>query len=366
MADTVVLVTGASGYVATHIVQQLLQAGYKVRGTVRSLQDDKKVTPLRTICPSSQHNLELVEADLLTPESWIPAVRGCTYVIHTASPVARSWRGTSKAWEEFINPAVEGTLSVLRACRDVDSVRRVVFTGSMTAVAPYCGDSRIYNDTDWVNLSAAEMAYPKSKVMAEKTAWDFVKGLPDDERFELVTLLPSAVVGRVMCGYVAPSTGSARSLLENKLPFLPHICLNLVDVSDVALAHIRAMELPQAANRRFLITGENLWYKDVADVYRKEFSEYGYAIPTRVAPWFLIRILAWFDDEARHICNAWGKVHDFDNSPMKNILGVHPQDVRRSLIDMAHSMIQKGIIRRTDAYVKSRTMQKSVLVKSSL
>ena len=81
-----VLVTGASGYIATHIVKQLLELGYRVRGTVRSLTDDKKVAPLRKLVDKSKHELELVEADLLNENSWLDAVKGCTYVLHTASP----------------------------------------------------------------------------------------------------------------------------------------------------------------------------------------------------------------------------------------------------------------------------------------
>ncbi len=201
MASGVVLVTGASGYMATHVVQQLLRAGYKVRGTVRSLQDTKKVTPLRNICPSFQHNLELVEADLLRRESWIPAVRGCTNVIHTASPVPTGYRNLDDE-NEYLKPIVEGTLSVLKASREVGNIRRFVLTGSISAVTPFSAESRTYSDEDCIDPATEALVYPKSKALAEKAARTFVAELPQDERFDLVTVIPSVIIGPPLCGYV--------------------------------------------------------------------------------------------------------------------------------------------------------------------
>ncbi len=353
MAHDLVIVTGASGYVATHIVQQLLQAGYKVRGTVRSLLDDKKVTPLRTICPSSQHNLELVEADLLSPESWIPAVRGCTYVIHTASPVPARYRNPDDE-NEYLKPIVEGTLSVLKACREVGNIRRFVLTGSLTAVTPFSAVSRTYSDEDCIDPATEEMVYPKSKALAEKAARSFVDELPQGERFDLVTVIPSVIIGPPLCGYVAPSMGFGGKLLNREWPLLPHINMNFIDVRDVALVHIRAMELPQAAGKRFLVTAENLWFKDLAVLFDKEFRKYGYEVSTRSAPYILLWIFSFCSEDARQACAAWGKVHQFDNTPMKEVLGVTPRDVRQSVLDMAHSMIDKGFIHKTEIYTKSR------------
>ena len=120
--SALVLVSGASGFVACHVVQQLQQAGYRVRGTVRSLKNEAKCQPLRELCPDAAHPIELVEADLLDAESWPKAVEGCTYVIHTASPFPAA---NPKHEDELIKPAVEGTLNVLRAAKDVSSVKRV-------------------------------------------------------------------------------------------------------------------------------------------------------------------------------------------------------------------------------------------------
>ena len=124
--NEIVLVTGATGYLASHVVKQLLELGYKVRGTVRSLRDEKKTKPLRNLVANPKHVLELVEADLLNENSWLDAVKGCTYVIHTASPVPI---GVPTDENEVITPAVNGTLFVLRASIQPESiVKRVVLT----------------------------------------------------------------------------------------------------------------------------------------------------------------------------------------------------------------------------------------------
>lgn len=134
--EDLILVTGASGYVATHIVKQLLDKGYRVRGTVRSLKNEKKVAPLRSLGDKEKmkFDLELVEADLLDEKCWPSAVAGCTYVIHTASPFPLDVPSDES---ELIEPAVNGTLNVLRACvaaQDDSKVKRVVLTSSTAAV----------------------------------------------------------------------------------------------------------------------------------------------------------------------------------------------------------------------------------------
>lgn len=193
--DDLILVTGASGYIAAHIVKQLLDKGYRVRGTVRSLKNPKKVDPLYKL--SDKGKLELVEADLMNESSWLSSVKDCTYVIHTASPFPNSH---PKDEMELINPAVNGTLFVFRACVQPDSkVKRVVLTSSTAAVS---GDvvkqGYNYSEKDWADVNNIS-AYAKSKTLAEKAAWDFLKereakSLPC---FELAVINPNFVIVRI-------------------------------------------------------------------------------------------------------------------------------------------------------------------------
>lgn len=194
--NDLVLVTGASGYLASHIVKQLLEQGHRVRGTVRSLANDKKVQPLRNLVPNAKHELELVEADLMDEKSWIDAVKGCTYVIHTASPVPNY---VPKDENEVIKPAVNGVNNVFNACVQEDSlVKRVVFTSSIAAIS---GDSYVsdkpYSETDFFETKPDSQPYIKSKVLAEQAAWDFIKKREESKQpcFELVVINPGFIIG---------------------------------------------------------------------------------------------------------------------------------------------------------------------------
>lgn len=192
--DDLILVTGASGYIATHIVKKLLEKGYRVRGTVRSLRDEKKVGPLRQLAQNSRFELELVEADLMNEDSWSNAVKGCTYVLHTASPFPLKQPSNE---DELIRPAVNGTLFVFRACvQEGSRVKRVVLTSSIAAIAGNTyKNGYTYSEKDWPDVQGLE-PYLKSKTLAEKAAWDFVRdreknGLPC---FELSVINPGLVM----------------------------------------------------------------------------------------------------------------------------------------------------------------------------
>ena len=192
--NEIVLVTGASGYIATHIIKQLLELDYRVRGTVRSLKNESKVAPLRKLVNNPKHELELVEADLLDEKSWLDAVRGCTYVLHTASPFPNEAPADEN---ELITPAVNGTLNVLKACVQDDSiVKRVVLTSSVAAIAdsPLI-DGKSYSENDWPEPKTLS-PYPKSKTLAEKAGWDFVKERESQNQrcFQFSVINPSYVM----------------------------------------------------------------------------------------------------------------------------------------------------------------------------
>ncbi|GFS14476.1 dihydroflavonol 4-reductase [Elysia marginata] len=184
----------------------------RVRGTVRSLQDLAKVRPLYDLCPDARHNLELVEADLTEEKSWIEAVKGCTYVHHVASPFP-SVSPTDE--DDVIGPAVAGTLRVLRAAAKDGGVRRVMLTSSCVAVGLCGGNTHPFTENDWTDLSNKYItAYAKSKHLAERAAWDYVKELPHDEKFELAVVNPAFVLGPP----ATKSSGTSISVRSNELP----------------------------------------------------------------------------------------------------------------------------------------------------
>lgn len=233
--DDLVLVTGASGFIATHVVQQLLQKGYRVRGTVRDTKNERKVAPLRSLCPEAKNPLELVEADLNDPGAWSHAVTGCDYVIHVASPLLNV---TPKNENDIIKPAVEGTRAIMKAAAESGSVKRVVLTSSTAAInaGGFVPMEGLFSEDTWPDLDKVGAPYVKSKTLAERAAWDYVKDLPtvNGRKLELAVINPGYVVGPVLCGEFATAMEIPKRLLEHKMPAVPRLDYVLVDVRDVA------------------------------------------------------------------------------------------------------------------------------------
>ena len=175
-----VLVTGASGFIALHCIQQLLDEGYLVRGTVRNKEKGQEVIEAMTKHSKQPNNLELVETDLLSDQGWDEAVQECDYVLHVASPFILH---EPKKEEDLINPAVEGSLRVLKSCTG-NNVKKVVLTSSFAAIG-YGHDKDIYDETDWSipeSTRGTIGAYAKSKTFAEKASWDYVAQLSDEDK----------------------------------------------------------------------------------------------------------------------------------------------------------------------------------------
>uniref|UniRef100_A0AC35GFH1 3-beta hydroxysteroid dehydrogenase/isomerase domain-containing protein n=1 Tax=Panagrolaimus sp. PS1159 TaxID=55785 RepID=A0AC35GFH1_9BILA len=231
-----VLVTGASGYLGIHCVKQLLEAGYLVRGTVRALNNPKKIEPLRSL-PFASERLELVVADLEKPDQWNSALQDCTYILHTASPFPIT------PDETIIKTAVNGTLNVLNAATKVLTIKKIVLTSSCVAVMEgYDDPKKIFNESDWSIETPTMNPYFRSKIEAEKAAWNLVKNFGSDEnKFQLTVINPSFIIGPQLSDIEGSSANSIKSFLNHTMPVVPTICIPCVDVRDVAACHIKAM-----------------------------------------------------------------------------------------------------------------------------
>ena len=354
-----VLVTGASGFIATHIIQQLLRAGQtKVRGTVRSLSNEAKVKPLQELLPNATYPLELVEADLLNEISWREAVRDCTYVYHVASPLPPEVPSDEN---ELIKPAVDGTLNVLKACAESGTVKRVVLTSSLGAVsAGLYGNSGKYSESDWSDETKCP-PYEKSKLKAELSAWEFVENLEEGKRFELVTMNPSVVIGPPLTMSNGQSTSlmTVKKILAHEIPVLFRLNLAIVDVRDVAMAHIVAMETPNASGQRFILTGGNLWLREISDVILEEFGSQGYKVPSVVVPKPGVWLLSLFNSTVRMVYPSVGNVIEYDNTRMRTVLGIEPRDMNTTIIDACYGLIEMGIVSKTRGYHGPTTDQQT-------
>jgi nucleoside-diphosphate-sugar epimerase len=335
-----VLVTGASGFIAGHCIRELLAHGYRVRGTVRSTRDEPKVRHLRRLGP-----LELVETDLLRDDGWPQAVEGCTHVLHVASPFPST---LPRDEAELVTPAVEGTRRVLDACaRTNGAVRRVVVTSSLAAIVYGHGDThgRVFTEADW---SRAERCapYQKSKTLAERAAWDFVAALNPPQRFELTVINPGFVVGPLLGGVSGTSAELVRKLLLREVPACPRLGWAMVDVRDVARAERLALESPAAAGERYIVAGDHVWMQDAARVLAERYRPLGYRVPTGTLPYWALWVIARFDRTMRMTLAYIDHRELVSAAKARTELGLTLRPAQESLLDMAESLIEQGVVPR--------------------
>lgn len=347
--------TGVAGYIASHVAQLLQTEGYRVRGTVRSLENEDHYQWVKQLCPDAKHELQLVEAALLKEESWTEAVKDCQFVIHVASPFPN--QNLTNPEEELIKPAVEGTKFLLKACAASKTVQRVVLTSSVAAVHGEMAieDGRLYNEEDWTDAESAYLDnYSKSKTLAEKAAWDFVKELTDDDKFELTVVNPGTVFGPILGKNVGTSVEIVKRILDRSMPAIPKANFTVCDVRDVALAHYKAMTIPEAVGHRHIVATQNLWLKEMAQVLAKELKPQGYSISTISCPYFALWVKGLFDKSVKLILPRVGKEIKFDNTRMKDVLGITPMDANQSILDTAYSLIEHGVVKKTKKYRGSK------------
>lgn len=267
-----VLVTGGTGFLGVHTVLQLLQQGYDVKTTLRSLA--KKDTILKALQEggiTDFSNLSFIEADLTSDKNWDEAVKGCDYVLHVASPFPAQ---DPKDENELIIPARDGALRVLKASRDA-GVKRVVLTSSFAAVG-YSKNiaNHIFTEEDWTNANTELPAYIKSKTVAEKSAWEFIE--KEGNGLELTVINPVGIFGPAIGGITSASLDIAVSgILNGTMSQTPPFTMGVVDVRDVADIHIKAMLHPNVAGERFIATSDDVMsFYDVAELFKKERPQY--------------------------------------------------------------------------------------------
>ncbi|CBI32944.3 hypothetical protein VitviT2T_003990 [Vitis vinifera] len=250
-AEKVVCVTGASGYIASWLVKLLLQRGYTVNASVRDPDDPTKTEHLLAL-DGAKERLHLFKANLLEEGAFDSMVDGCEGVFHTASPF---YHTVSNPQVELIDPAVKGTLNVLRSCAKVPSIRRVVVTSSMAAVA-FTGQTLtpdVVVDETWFSDPAVceklKLWYMLSKTLAEEAAWKFAK----ENKIDLVAINPGLVIGPLLQPTLNTSVEPVLKLINGTQTF-PNITYRWVDVRDVANAHIQAFEVPSANGRYCLVS----------------------------------------------------------------------------------------------------------------
>jgi nucleoside-diphosphate-sugar epimerase len=336
---TRVLVTGATGFIAGHGIEDLLTHGYEVRGTVRDLAT-ADVEHLRAIAQRSPGSLELVEATLDADTGWATAVEGVSYVWHMASPNPPA---VPRHEEELIRPAVDGTLRVLRAAAASGTVRRVVMTSSIDAIVRGYDrtDTRLRTESDWSNPDRSA-PYAKSKFYAERAAWNFVASMAP--QLELVAINPGLVLGPLLHAERPTSLEVVRLLMAGAMPAVPRISFAVADVRDVVRAHRLAMETPHAAGKRYIAAGEHTWMGHIAALLHAQFAARGYRIPTRPMPYWLLWTSARFDPTVRLALDFVGVPTNVSSARARRELGWTARPAAESIHEAAESLVRFGVV----------------------
>jgi dihydroflavonol-4-reductase len=332
----IILLTGISGFIAKHVALTALNRGYAVRGTLRSpARGDEVRAAVRPHLqdPAALDRLTFVTADLGDDAGWDAAMVGVDAVIHTASPFPLTQPKDEMA---LIGPAREGTLRVLRAAHKA-GIARVVLTSSVAAIMGN-DNPGIRDENDWSDVTSPRMTtYAKSKTLAETAAWDFAAA----NGMSLTTINPGLVVGPALDLNFGSSLNVILRVLKGKDPLLPDVSFPMVDVRDVAEMHLRALEKPQTAGKRFVAVtdGPVMSMVEIGRFFKSRYPTR--RIATRRAPKLLLQVLALFDASLRMILPEIGKRHELANERAKSDMGMTFISSTDALLASSEFLVEK-------------------------
>ncbi|MCR9198145.1 MAG: NAD-dependent epimerase/dehydratase family protein [Planctomycetaceae bacterium] len=340
-----VLVTGATGYVAGWLVKRLLEDGLTVHAAVRDPDNAEKLKYLNAIAADSPGQIKYFASDLLQPGSYAAAMQDCELVYHTASPFTMSVQDPQR---DLVDPAVKGTQNVLEQASQTPSVKRVVVTSSVVAI--YGDNIDLQNsatgkftEQDWNTTSTLEHnPYSFSKVQAEKEAWKIADA---QQQWDLVTINPGLVIGP---GINPHATSESFNLMKNfgngRMRFgVPDYGVGLVDVRDVAAAHIKAGFTPTASGR-YLTSGHNSSFPEMARPLRKAFGR-RFPFPLFTSPKPLVWLFGPLLDSTLTRTSVSRNVgHPFvgDNSKSVQELGITYRPHDESIVEFFQQLVDTG------------------------
>ncbi|WP_262061481.1 NAD-dependent epimerase/dehydratase family protein [Streptomyces sp. STR69] len=334
-----VLVTGGTGLVGGHSVARLLREGYRTRVTVRGPEQEAGVrAAVQQAGVDPADRLEFAVADLGADDGWGEALRDVGHVLHHASPFPSTASATEDA---LVVPARDGTLRVLSAARKA-GVARVVMTSSYAAVGYTPKPGNQYTEADWTDPDTEGLpAYHKSKILAERAAWDYAHAHGD---IELTVVNPTGIFGPQLGTRPSGSVGLVRAMLTGQMPAVPIMYFGVVDVRDVVDLHLRAMLHPKAAGERFIaVGGPAISFLRMAQILREHFPAAADRLPSVELTVEQVREAAKTQPALRDAAALGGRIPVISNEKARSILGWEPRDVTETIVATADSQIRRGL-----------------------
>lgn len=342
-----VMITGATGYVASWIVKKLLEEGITVHAAVRDINNTEKLQYLDEIAGKSTGKLKYFEADLLIEDSYSEAMQDCELVFHTASPFINSVKNPQK---DLIEPALLGTRNVLNSVNKTDTVKRVVLTSSCAAIFGDTKDILVIpnkeaDENNWNTTSNLKhQPYSYSKTLAEKEAWKINK---KQSNWDLVVINPTLVIGPGINPKITSESFNIIKQLGDGTTKMgaPGLDIGLVDVRDVADAHIKAGFTPEAEGRHLISAGHKTFLQ-MGQILKKEFGD-KYPFPKKEFPKFIMWLIGpMFGVKRKMVKNNFGYPWLVNNKKSTEKLGINYISIEKSLIQFFQQMIDNKVFEK--------------------
>ena len=334
-----VCVTGAAGFIAGHVIVDLLDDGHDVHATVRDLGNDAKRSHLDALKEQYSGRLKMFEANLLEPGGLDAALEGCDALIHTAAAVKLAAPDPQK---QIIDVAVQGTRNVLDSVARVPSVKRIVMTSSIAAVMSYDQQDKTYTEDDWCTSDDLRLdPYGMGKTQSERLLWEFADKHTD--RVQAVAINPSVVIGPPLAKHhIRSSLSFIRDLVGWSYPACVPMRLHLVDVGDVSKGHVRALTSDKAVGQRIIFSDRQMSTLEISKVLSRK-----YKTPMRVLPKLILYIAAYLD-KRYSLRLAWASAnlrYEFRSDRPAKLLGIKLRNTEESILEAAESMVEKGWVK---------------------
>ncbi|WP_299257050.1 aldehyde reductase [uncultured Aquimarina sp.] len=341
MENKKVLLTGVTGFLGSHTTIQLLNKGYEVIGTLRNMKRADEIKQVIAEKTDNIDKLHFAEADLTNENIWGDLISEVQNVIHIASPFPRE---LPKNDDELIIPAKAGTINILKAASK-HGIRRVVLTSSSGAIAYGKEKSNrkgVFDENNWTDTTNIEDSTPyfRSKTIAEKAAWDFIK--KDTSGLELTTICPGAILGPILEKDFGTSANIVIKAMDGSSPAIPKIGFDMVDVRSVADLHIKAMETPEAAGERFVASAGFLTFKEVASILKEKYPDK--KVPKLSLPDFIVRLFSNLDKTIKPILVDLGAERKVNNSKAIKLLDWQPISAKDAVLACAESAIKLSLV----------------------